>query len=266
MEERCDSSPPGVDLGGVSVLTGSWYWKKCGNANQVWMDPVSSLAATSYRFASRSLVSAVAAVPTVSPRSIQSRPALLGVPVVVDLAHDHRLRAGLGDVGELEGAVVLHVELAVVEGEHRRGRRVGAVGTAHHLEGQVGGGAADAADDVLDALLEVGVEVEGVRVVEALPRELVRRVDEQRPLEVVVERHLHRHPDPAGEVVVALQQVLIGLDEVGGADELLGFGDRLTEWGCEVLAHALTFAMIDSPKRFRCSIFFSSGSSSGPMM
>ena len=60
MEERCDSSPPGVDLGAVSVLTGSWYWKKCGNANQVWIEPVSSLAATSYRFASRSLVSGLA--------------------------------------------------------------------------------------------------------------------------------------------------------------------------------------------------------------
>ena len=74
MEERCDSRPPGVDLGGVSVLTGSWYWKKLGNANQVWMEPVSSLAATSYRFASRALVSGAAGAPTVSRRSIASRP------------------------------------------------------------------------------------------------------------------------------------------------------------------------------------------------
>ena len=56
------------------MLTGSWYWKKCGNANQVWIDPVSSFPAISYFFASRSRAGGVAGRPTVSVRSIQSRP------------------------------------------------------------------------------------------------------------------------------------------------------------------------------------------------
>ena len=266
MEDRCDSRPPGVDFGAVRVLTGSLYWKKWGKANHVWIEPVSSLPAISYCFARRSLASGLAGLPTLSVRSIQIRAALLGVPVVVDLADDQCFRPGLGDVGELEGAVGLYVELAVVVGQHRGGCRVGAVGTAHDLEGEVGRGAADAADDVLDALLEVGVEVDGVGVVEALLRELVRRVDEQRPVEVVVERHLQGHPDPPGQVVVALEQVLLGLDELGSRDQLLGLGDGVAQGRGEVVAHPFTFAMIDSPKRSRCSIFFSRGSSSGPLM
>ena len=56
------------------------------------------------------------------------------------------------------------------------------------------------------------------------------RVHEQRPVEVVVEGHLHRHPDPAGEVVVALEPVLLGLDERRVEDEVLCLFDGLPEW------------------------------------
>jgi hypothetical protein len=63
-----------VDAGAVSVLTGSWYWKNCGNANQVRIDPVSSLPAISYCFASREREGGGAALPSRSVRSIQIVP------------------------------------------------------------------------------------------------------------------------------------------------------------------------------------------------
>ena len=64
---------------------------------------MSERAATSYFFASRSRVSGVGGPADRVGALDGQRAALLGVPVVEDLAHDHRLRARLGDVGELEG-------------------------------------------------------------------------------------------------------------------------------------------------------------------
>ena len=60
--------------GSVRVLTGSRYWKKWGNANHVWMEPVSSRPAISYFFASRPRSGGSAGRPTVSTRSIQIEP------------------------------------------------------------------------------------------------------------------------------------------------------------------------------------------------
>ena len=59
-------------------------------------------------------------------------------------------------------------------------------------------------------------------------------VHEQRVVEVVVEGHLHGHPDPAGEVVVALEAILLGLDEGGVEDQLFCFFDGLSKWSREV--------------------------------
>src|SRR4029078_9991499 len=71
--------------------------------------------------------------------------------------------------------------------------------------------------------------------------ELCGWVPEQRPVEVVVERHLHGHPDPSGEVVVALEAVLLGLDEGGAEDEAFCLLYRLPEGCCQVpgLSHAV---------------------------
>ena len=160
------------------------------------------------------------------------RAALLGVPVGVHLADDQgaALREPeLWAEAPLEAAVVGDVELAVVERGHGPRRTLGGVGPVHHLEGEVGGGAADPRDDVRRIRREVGVEVDGVGVVQSLPGVLVRRVDQHRVLEVVVEGHLQRGADAAGEVVVALREVLFRDLERRVGDQLLRLGDGLCE-------------------------------------
>ena len=57
-----------MDAGAVSVLTGSRYWKNCGKANQVWIEPVRSLPAISYFFASSDREGGGAGLPTRSVR------------------------------------------------------------------------------------------------------------------------------------------------------------------------------------------------------
>src|SRR5690606_37833170 len=102
-------------------------------------------------------------------------------PVGEDLAHDEGRALGqpqLGAEAPLEGPVVGHVELAVVEGDDAGGGAGVGVGAVHDLEGQVGGGAAPTGDDVRRPLGEVGVEVDRVGVVQALARVLVRGVDQ----------------------------------------------------------------------------------------
>ena len=106
-------------------------------------------------------------------------------------------------------------------------RTLGGVGPVHHLEGEVGSGAAHPRDDVRRTGREVGVEVDGVGVVQPLAGVLVRRVDQHRVLEVVVEGHLQRGADAAGEVVVALREVLLGDLERRVGDQLLRLGDGL---------------------------------------
>ena len=56
------------------MLTGSLYWKNCGKANQVWIEPVSERAATSYFLRSVASVSGLAGLPTGSGRSMVSVP------------------------------------------------------------------------------------------------------------------------------------------------------------------------------------------------
>ena len=196
--------------------------------------------------------------------------ALFGVPVVEDLAHDQRLRAGLGQIGELEVAVGVGLQLAVVEG-HQAGRGgVRGVGATHHLEGEIGAGPPPPPDHVLDALAQVGAQVDGVGVVETLLGELMGRIHEQRLLEVIVERRLHRHPDPPGEILVTLEPIGLGADEGRVRDQLLRLRDRLLERLGEavrrapLLHHCAAFAMMFSAYHSRCLIFFSSGSVSAP--
>ena len=198
--------------------------------------------------------------------------ALLGVPVVVHLADDQRaalLQTELRPEPPLEAAVRGDVELAVVEGGDGAGSPVGRVGPVHHLEGQVGGGAACAGEQVGAFGREERVEVDGVGVVEPLACVLVRRVDEHRVLEVVVERHLQRAADGPGEVVVALchqlGSVLLAHLERRVRDQLLCLRDRVPE-GPGHIGHVFTLAMTDSANFSRCSIFLSSGSVSGPLM
>jgi hypothetical protein len=50
------------------------YWKNWGKANQVWIDPISERAATSYFFCSSSRVSGLRGLPRVSGRSMVSVP------------------------------------------------------------------------------------------------------------------------------------------------------------------------------------------------
>ena len=58
----------------MRVFTGSWYWKNCGNANQVWIEPVSDAAATSYFLVSTFRLNGAAGRPIVSVRSMVSSP------------------------------------------------------------------------------------------------------------------------------------------------------------------------------------------------
>jgi hypothetical protein len=177
------------------------------------------------------------------------RAALLGVPVGVDLAHDQvgaladRRPVDVGAEAPLEGPVVGDVERAVVERGQRLRRAVGRVAARHDLERQVRGRAAATGHDVRRALGEVGVEVDGVRVVEPLASVLVGGVDEDRVVEVVVERHLDRRPDRAGQVVQALGELLLGDLERGVADQPLRLRHGLAE---RFQAHGFTFAITDS--------------------
>src|SRR3546814_8613274 len=94
-------------------------------------------------------------------------------------------------------------------------------------------------------------------------------------LEVVVERHRQRRPDGAGEIVVALGQLLSVDLERWVRDQLLGLGDGLLQRGggagdcltgaCRSLggAHQETLLMIDSANLSKLSTFFLSGSVSG---
>jgi hypothetical protein len=73
------------------------------------------------------------------------------------------------------------------------------------------------------------VEVEGVRVVQAHLGVRPGRLDEVREVPLVGPGQPERRLDAARQVLVALGQVLLGRHERGTRDELLGFGQRLSE-------------------------------------
>lgn len=136
---------------------------------------------------------------------------------------------GAGAEADLVGAVGGDVEGAVVEGGEAVGhvdRRVVAV---EDLEAQVAGAAAFAGDDVFGVGAQVGVEVQRVRIVQTHLRVRAGGLHEEREVALVGPRHLERGADAAREVVVPLDQILLGPDVRGLGDDLLGGGDRVRE-------------------------------------
>ena len=122
-----------------------------------------------------------------------------------------------------------HLDLPVVErGQAVRhlGRRVVPV---QHLEAQVGGAAPAAGDHVLRVVPQVGVEVQGVRVVQAHLGVRAGGRDEVREVALVGPGQLDRAADVAGQVVVAFGEILLGLDVRGAGDDRLGFEQRVGE-------------------------------------
>ena len=121
------------------------------------------------------------------------------------------------------------VEPAIVEGGLAvRDVLVGVV-TAEELEAQVGGGAANSADDVLVSGLHPGAEVQGVGVVQTHLGEGSGAGLQERVVAVVVEGDMGAVGDTAGEVLQALQQIGLGLDERRLTNQLLGFGDGVQQ-------------------------------------
>ena len=165
--------------------------------------------------------------------------AAFGGPVAVHLAHDEHGRSGperevagpglAGAEAELERAVVGHLDRPVVE----RGQAVrhldGGVVTLEHLEAQVGGRAAGAGDHVLRVIAQVGVEVQGVRVVQPHLRVRAGGLDEVREVALVGPGQVQRRLDAARQVVVPLGEIALRLDVRGAGDDLLGLGQRLSE-------------------------------------
>ena len=169
------------------------------------------------------------------------RAAPLGAPVAVHLAdQEHRRPGAEGDVAapgvrpgraepQLERPVAGDLDLPVVErGQAVRHLDRGVV-AGQHLEAQVGGGAAAPGDHVLRIVAQVGVEVQGVRVVQAQLGVRAGRLDEVREVPLVRPGQLQRGPDAPGQVVIPLGQVLLGLDVGRAGDDLLGLEHRVRE-------------------------------------
>ena len=169
-------------------------------------------------------------------------------PVAVHLAHQQHRRSGperevvapgcpTGPEAQLERAVAGDVDRPVVERAQAVRHLDRGVVAPQHLEAQVGGGAAAAGDHVLGVVAQVGVEVQGVRVVQAHLGVRAGRGHEVREVALVGPGQLQRPLDAPGQVVVPLGQVLLGGDVRRAGDDLLGFGHRVRERLGEHLRH-----------------------------
>ena len=142
------------------------------------------------------------------------------------------MRAWIGSrraEAQLERPVRGHLDLPVVErGQAVRHLDRGVV-PVQHLEAQVGGAAAAAGDHVLGVVAQVGVEVQGVRVVQAHLGVRAGGRDEVREVALVGPGQLERRADVAGQIVVAFGEILLGLDVRGAGDDRLGFEQRVSE-------------------------------------
>ncbi len=119
------------------------------------------MPATAYRFSISSRVSGGGAVPAVSVRAIAMKPRWADQSLYTSRMTNWDGLFGVNP--PLEGAVGGDVELAVVERRLTVGHVVVGVLATEHLEGQIGGGAATAGDDVLVAGLHAGAEVHACR-------------------------------------------------------------------------------------------------------
>ena len=167
------------------------------------------------------------------------RAAAFGGPVAVDLADQQHRGPGAEPEGvppagrraepQLERAVRADLDGPVVERAQAVRHLDRGVVALQHLEAQVGGAAAAPGDHVLGVVPQVGVEVQGVRVVQAQLGVRPGRHHEVREVPLVGPGQPERRLDAARQVVVAFGQVLLSGDERGPGDDLLGLRDRLTE-------------------------------------
>ncbi len=162
-----------------------------------------------------------------------------GAPVAVHLADQQHRRAdaeaevvppgSAWSEPQLERAVVADLDGPVVE-RAQAVRHLGrGVVPLQHLEAQVRGAAAAPGDHVLGVVAQVGVEVQGVRVVQAHLGIRPGRLHEVREVPLVGPGQPERGLDAACQVVIPFGQVLLRRHERGAHDDLLGFGQRLSE-------------------------------------
>jgi hypothetical protein len=130
---------------------------------------------------------------------------------------------------QLERTVIGNVDGPVVERAQAVRHLDRGVVPLQHLEAQVRGRTAPAGDHVLGVVAQVGVEVQGVRVIQPHLGKRAGRGDEVREIPLVRPGQPQRGLDAAGQVVIPLGQVLLRGDMRGAGDDLLGLGQRLSE-------------------------------------
>ena len=175
-----------------------------------------------------------------------NRAPAFGRPVAVHLADQQHRRAGpepeavaptlpttagrrRGPEAQLERVVGGDVDGPVVERAQAVRHLDRGVVALEHLEAQVRGRPAPAGDHVLGVVAQVGVEVQGVRVVQAHLGVRPGRRHEVREVPLVGPGQPERGLDAARQVVVPLGQVLLRADVRRPGDDLLGLGQRLSE-------------------------------------
>ena len=237
--------PPGVDRGGCHRVDRFGQVEPLGEGEERPQPGQQDLAGHGVALGQRRGVRGRGRPPgPVVPPDADRAPAF-GAPVAVHLAdQQHRgpgaegevargcpIRPGLWSRAEaqLERAVGGDVDGPVVERAQAVRHLDGGVVPLQHLEAQVGGAAAAAGDHVLGVIAEVGVEVQGVRVVQAHLGVRAGRLDEVREVPLVGPGQPQRRLDAARQVVIPLGEVLLAGYVRGARDDLLGLGQRLSE-------------------------------------